>query len=168
MIKEKDGWELWHERFKLGDEVIVITEEDKMFAGKITWDEEGCTLRMPLGKLKHFFWEELVLVCNDGFPVKKLKGADGSASVIKEPTVKSVHNKKTYLPNVSAATFSNRRRRTTGFRDPFLIEDVYMNLINPGLEYDPYSVYEECLTLDAPNGAKGMLWDLDQIFYLGT
>ncbi len=162
-ITSNNAWDLWHERFKLGDEVIIITEDDKMFAGKIRWDDEGCSVRTPLGHHHHFCWEEVTMVCNDGFPVKKLIGADGSASALKEPTVKDVHEPDTYFKSMSAIT---RRRRSGSFRDPFSFEDVYVGIVNPGLKYDPYSLYEECLTLDAPNGARGLLWDLDQIFRL--
>ncbi len=173
MTKKQDAWDLWHKRFKLGDEIIIITEEDKIHGGRLLMVcDDSCALKTLLGKTKLFYWEELVMVCNDGFPVKKLIGADGSESVTKEPSVKYKlppleEPYQSTIPS-SGRTSGRTSGRSIGFRDPFLIESVYIELVNPGIEYNPYSLYEECLCLDAPNGAKGMLWDLDQIFYLGV
>ena len=74
-------WQLFWSMFKNGEEVIIITEHDEFHWGKLNVleDEEHFELLNPVtNKTKKFSWMETIFIAHDGFPVAKLRGADGS------------------------------------------------------------------------------------------
>jgi hypothetical protein len=85
---KKNAWELFEEQFKEGDAVIVILDDDRYDWGTLDWDSVKIILRDPMGRRRaHTYrWEHVVIMCHDGFPVRKLLGADGSRSVMLEKT----------------------------------------------------------------------------------
>ena len=151
-----DAWTLWKERFKVGDWVILIDDLDKMWRGKITgWTPTHCTLVSP-NRSRDFAWDEMRFACHDGFPVRKLLGADGHPSIEDEE----------HLAATIRAEWRDGGFASQGvFGDPFLIEDVTASVVNPG-NFDYNSDYEEVLLLESDDGAKGMLWDFQTVFFI--
>lgn len=82
MDRIKSAWDLFNSAFKLGDEVLLIDDEDKVYWGKLSsFNDDFCVLRRPNGRDTEFKWEYLMFMSHDGFPCKKLLGADGSKSI---------------------------------------------------------------------------------------
>lgn len=79
------AWELYHACFKDGEEVVVIDENDRMHYGNLeTVGEEGCKLhRRGLKDPPLIRWEDVAFISHDGFPVRKLKWADGHRTIEK-------------------------------------------------------------------------------------
>jgi len=172
----KDAWDLFHEMFKEGEDVIIIDEYDKIFWGKISLDKEHPDysfdlLRINKGK-KSFFWHRIRYMGQDGFPLKKLKGADGSSSIELEKSVEAdlrdqIKKLQKRPPEIIVRKpFSVRTRMVFG--DPFMVEDCTVKLFNPGnyglkhyLEDE-----EECLVLKADNGAVAQLYNLPSIYHM--
>ena len=89
-IIHPDAWDLYHSMFKEGDEVVIVTEEEDHFEwGKIKTEKDGCRLTRPGQKSKYFDWDNIRFLAHDGFPVKKLMGADGSKTIEKIDTTKT-------------------------------------------------------------------------------
>lgn len=78
-MKEKPtAWELFWSLFKEGDEVICIDDEDVFHWGRLkTYSEDNFLLCRPY-RQEALHWEDIRFMCHDGFPVRKLTGADGS------------------------------------------------------------------------------------------
>lgn len=73
-------WELYRAAFKEGDEVVIISSFDEYYWGKLeTRGDAGCTLHRPGRKSLDLPWDEIAFMSHDGFPIRKLRGADGSA-----------------------------------------------------------------------------------------
>lgn len=154
------AWELFDRTFSEGDAVIVITEDDEWGWGTLAEiGEHGAQLYRG-SKHCHIYWSDMRFMCHDGFPIKKLKGADGSASIEKMPSqrslVKMVLEKKFGLTELV-------------FSDPFYIEGIVRSILynegNDGPEYFPTD-YEEVLELVAPDGATAHLWALNSVWHV--
>jgi len=76
--EECSTWDLYYSMFKDGDEVIIITEDDDYLWGSVTAINAGAILSRPNKEDKLVPWEDIRFMSHDGFPVKKLMGADGS------------------------------------------------------------------------------------------
>lgn len=76
-----DAWKLWRSMFKDGDEVVAITDDDRVVAGKIKAKPMTCTIKRIGFKAVEIDWDDIRFIAHDGFPVKKLLGADGSATI---------------------------------------------------------------------------------------
>jgi len=79
MKKQIDAWTLWDSMFKEGDNIILITDDDEFKWGKIKRATEG-SLDLKTGQrpVEVIDWDDIRFMAHDGFPVKKLMGADGS------------------------------------------------------------------------------------------
>lgn len=150
------AWQLFNRNFKVGDEVIVVDDDDRVRCGKLkSITERGCYL-VHGNRYTYVYWSDTRFMAHDGFPVRKLMGADGHTTIESEPTAKRV---------VRAGLI--REFGHLVFGDPFLVEQVSGFLHNPGnegLEFDCEDG-EECLDMVAHDGARGMLWHLPTVFY---
>lgn len=158
-----DSWELYKKTFNDGDEVVIITELDKVVYGKLETTKIGCYLkrRNRGGRLVHgrlWLWDQIRFMANDGFPCAQLLGADGNVSIEKEKSVQwSIRTafEEEYGPTC-----------TLVLGDPFIIEGVNATLYNSGNSLGHYDeLDEEVLVMTARDGAKGCLWDLSTVFH---
>ncbi len=171
-----NAWDLYRRCFKEGDEVIVIDDDDRVFWGKLNTEELGITLRHA--KRSHFlYWEDVRFMSHDGFPVRRLVGADGDPSILKEKSAKDAiraaltkefsgrEDKSSYWPTGYRRPIPSFRGR---FGDPFdVLVPCEVELYNSGNTgwYWYGQDYEECLVLTAPDGARAQLFDLSTVFY---
>lgn len=162
-----DAWKLYKECFKDGDIVVIVTEDDSIYYGKLKTEEYGCYIRrknyhnrLQNGRL--FRWEEIRFMAHDGFPCKQLLGADGNKSIEKE------RSKDSKIRKAFQCEFGIES--TIVYGDPFLIENVATILYNSGNtgNYHWDELDEEVLKMIAKDGAKGCLWDLSTIFFFST
>ena len=184
--KAPTSWDLYRSMFKDGDFVVVIDENDDMHWGKIKSTEEHATLSWPgRPRAKPIPWTEIRFISHDGFPVKKLFGADGSRSIEKLDSKKPMQIIRTMLDH----TFCDRcskvkperlmergsyppsctacyRKIYVRFGDPFDIETVRAELVNSGNCGDAWwgEDFEEVLMLYADDGARAQLFDLSTVF----
>lgn len=87
MKKQVDAWTLWDSMFKENDNIVLITDDDEFKWGKIkSADSDFLHLRTPVGRIEVIKWDDIRFVAHDGFPVKKLLGADGSQLIEKLDT----------------------------------------------------------------------------------
>ena len=158
---EASAWELFDRTFSEGDAVIVVTEDDEWGWGTLhDIGESGAQLYRG-SKHCHIYWADMRFMCHDGFPIRKLRGADGSASIEKMPSqrslIKTVLESKKY--GLTELVFS----------DPFYIEGIVRSILynegNDGPEYFPTD-YEEVLELVAPDGATAHLWSLNTVWHV--
>lgn len=90
MNDKKITWqELFLQDFKNGDNVIIVTDDDRFDWGELRIDPEKIRLIQGInnrGKENghEYSYYQLTFICHQGFPVKRLTGADGSQSVLKE------------------------------------------------------------------------------------
>ena len=83
-MNKKITWrESFEMDFKKGDEVIFILDDDRFDWGIIDWDNEEVKLIKGPNKWHKYWWNQVVFACHDGFPIRKLSGADGSISAMK-------------------------------------------------------------------------------------
>lgn len=152
------AWELFDRTFKEGDDVIVVMDDDSWAWGQLK-DPGPEGVLLERGTLtKNVFWDEIRFMCHDGFPVKKLKGADGSASIIRLPSQRG--RVRTLLRRLGLKELI--------FSDPFYIGGIVKaSLFNEGNQ-DPIHFAtddEEVLELVAPDGAVAHLWDLKTVWH---
>lgn len=160
----KDAWRIFCECFKEGDEVFVVSDDDEVFWGRLGPLEEqdsDFVLHRP-GGIKHSIpWMATRWVSHDGFPVRKLLGADGSASIEKDISQGVNQN---LLEAIRTAAPRIKRAR---FGDPFEFENVISSeLHNAGLTGLQHfcKATEETLVLTAKCGAQAVLYDLPSLF----
>jgi len=144
-----DAWKLFKKLYKQNDYVLVIDEFDKRFFGKMKYDDEGLHLTKIDGIRKYLYWDQIRFMCHDGFPVKKLLGADGSDTIELESPV-DLNKLITYLS-----------AKRLVFSDPYMIENVTSKYIQT---YDG-NFTEDILLLKSKDGAVGLLYDLNRIYY---
>lgn len=181
MKKKVTAWDLFEGSFKQGDIVVVITDYDRFHWGKMFYDSTDCTLIRPGGKKEMIPWNNVRFISHDGFPVKKLSGADGSKLIEKintgdiQTTIKNalVFNLCNDCEALTENTFRcdscqklADKRRSMRIGDPFDIEGVYPFLVREGawagLSWDNPNA--ECLHLIAPGEAMGQLFDLKTVY----
>ncbi len=179
--KQVDAWTLYWSMFNDGDEVYLITENDEVFWGKVYAHDTHCILKRPSRLSLQFNWAEVRFMSHDGFPVKKLMGADGSWLIERIDTTDTqaaIRTALTYtdlahviprikLPRAKVRTYlaPAHRRQSYCFGDPFFIEDCTSKLFNPGVTFAIDGHFEETLVLQHKGGAGGLLWDLKHIYY---
>jgi len=181
-----DCWDLFLRDFHEGDEVVFICGEDEFYWGRLIFPkslverDNGFILRDVHGRERAFLWDDVAFMAHDGFPVKQLKGADGSPSVFDEShrsslrqmagifaedlrnndfgTVKEILEQNEHEAQVEEEHQRRMRRRLT-IGDPYLIENV---TVDPFLVYlrdfPEYGWLEQCVVLRADDGAVGMLY----------
>ena len=158
-MNQRSAWELFLSNFLLGQDVVVITDEDEFFAGKLVLvAEDYCIIRGPNEEYK-LEWLNIRFMAHDGFPVRQLKGADGSKSIEKIDTTETQE-----LIRDSLQKESYKMRAVIG--DPFEIDVVESRLWNPGMSGPRCwgHKFEETLVLTAPDGAVGLLYDIPTIY----
>jgi len=173
------GWELFESCFKEGDEVVVIDEDDRFHWGKAAFNEQGFALYRP-GKATAFLWDQVRFMAHDGFPVRKILGADGSTSI----ELLDTEDTQEAIREVLTEEFSGKRI-SARLGDPFDVEDVVAKLFHAGNSGPNYwnrfynSVLgryfsedhreaawerEEVILLESRDGAKAELWDIPTIY----
>ena len=85
-MKTDNLWDLFHSHFIIGQELMLLDSDDKVYIGKyIGVSDDGITLKTVfLGKQLFFDWTDIRFLGHDGFPIRKVFGADGSHSLEKE------------------------------------------------------------------------------------
>jgi len=151
-----NAWKLYWNMFQDGDEVVIITEDDKMAWGEIKARGNGCWLKRYCYKDKFFDWDEIRFMAHDGFPVRKLMGADGSKNIEKLQT-EDVQNQ---IREGLGLEYEEKKLKRIVYSDPFMIDSCKAKLVNKGNVWVPGSLnlHEEVLLLKSDDGAKGMLW----------
>lgn len=184
-----DGWELVYKHFKGGDSIIFIDAWDVLYYGTLMYlpGPEGFKkfiLKSLTGKLERHSWADVRFMSHDGFPIKKLTGADGSKLVEQIDTtevqqaIRNVidhilcYNCKTMILEEDAIKrrgdyYCSTCVKTIVFRDPYIIEGVNALLLNKGNEGEFFTNHpdEECIFLTAKDGAKGILYETSTIFH---
>jgi hypothetical protein len=153
------AWELFDRTFNEGDAVIVITEEDTWAWGTLRdIGDQGALLKQG-NKYRSIGWADMRFMCHDGFPIRKLKRADGSSSIEKMPSqrnlIRTVLEKRFGLTELV-------------FSDPFYIEGIVRAILYNEGNDDPnfwYTDNEEVLELVAPDGATAHLWSLATVWH---
>lgn len=186
------SWDLYRSMFSDGDFVVVIDENDDMHWGKIKATETHAILSWhSRPQPKVIPWTQIRFMAHDGFPVKKLMGADGSTSIekcdSKEP-MRIIRKLLTHSLCVSCEKLIEDKNMDPmsgrvgkpldecktcwklsrhRFGDPFDIEPVRSRLYYPGNCGDEWwgEDFEEVLMLHADNGAKAQLFDLSTVFF---
>lgn len=186
---EENVWKLFNSHFKEGDDVVFIDDSDVMTAGKMVgFDDIGCYLKSPWsGRNTFHFWEDIRFMAHDGFPVKKLRGADGSKLIEQIDTTdikKALVDATTYKGCDKCGRVIDRRAqygmcakcyniwraemaRPTVFGDPFMIEAGRGILFNEGSKSNG-GYFDECLVLQAADGAWAELYDLSTVYFFGA
>ena len=182
----RSAWIEFNDMFKNNDDVVIVTDDDEFIWGKLTIGYNGCELKSLNKKKKFYSWDIVRFIAHDGFPVKKLKGADGSASIElldtskKVEYIRAIHGnslklkRKKVLEKLELSKLKPKSdepwvdfRNYITFGDPFLIEGIKETvLINIGNSCWSFSdtKYEETLILKANNGTGGLLYDLPTIY----
>ncbi len=159
MNKKVDAWTLFKKTYKQNDYVLVITDDDNVYFGRMKYYDEGLSLTETMGRKQFLYWDAIRFICHDGFPVEKLKGADGSDTI---ELLESVSTEKLIMDSLE-----NLDIGTLVFSDPFLIENVtskYVQTFYPGDKvWQPET--EELLLMQSNDGAVGMLYELNQIYH---
>jgi len=159
-----NAWDLFLRTFHVGDEIVLITEDDRWFWGILHgWTQDVCILRKPRRQsTREVAWENVAFMCHDGFPVSKLKGADGSASIELEEDIREG------LRAVFSRLRGKAKLQELVIGDPHLIEGpVSAILYNQGNEgWDHYDKdNEEVMDLVSTDGAHAHLWQLDRVYH---
>ena len=182
--QEMDAWELFWDSFSLNDEVLAIDDQDNITQGKlIEVHDDGCHILTPKAHSPtHLWWIDIRFFSHVGFPVRKLGGADGSSKIIHEPNraaqIRQNHKELMgalahleqgplmELKGIVEQTLT-KTPATVVFGDPFLIEAVAPTLLNTGMDAPELWAEdgEECLVLEARDGARGMLYDLNTVYH---
>jgi hypothetical protein len=68
------AWKLFMKDFKNGQSVVIITEDERFDWGTLQYTEETVTLTSGLRPPKTYHWNQIVFMCHDGFPVRKVFG----------------------------------------------------------------------------------------------
>jgi hypothetical protein len=187
------AWALFHELFKVGDDVVLVDAWDTMLAGRLVQiSETGCSIRPALPEKWNrktrqdvdYKWEDIRFMSQMGFPVSKLMGADDSPSIEQLDTTdlqealrftlmnEYDHISGTWDVHPQVASMVYRKPRRAGqivFGDPFLVEDVEVSLYNPGNCGDAWwgEDFEETLVLHHPGtGKSAHLWSLDTVYHV--
>jgi hypothetical protein len=154
-------WYLLEEFLEQSDEAILVLVDESIEFGRIVqYDDEFCSLQSQRGT-KIIRWLDVRFMSHDGFPVRKLFGADGSASIEKQDN-KRTQRKLRIMPDVLDIEVQ--------FGDPFITQAVQATLVNAGNSgpaWWPGSAgeeFEECLILHAEDGAIAHLFDIPTVY----
>lgn len=182
-MADPKGWELFYSCFKEGDEVVVIDVNDKFWWGRFH-DLPGNEFELRTdGRVWVLDVNEIRFMAHDGFPVRKVLGAEGSSTIEQIDT----EDTQAAIRQALRLEYPEWEQRTVGhvrFADPFDIENVNARLYHPGnsgLRYwsrfwseavgyfsDSHREAgyedEECLVLTSRDGAKAELWDLTTVY----
>ena len=163
MANKFNAWKIYWDMFRDGDQVIIVDEDDKVHWGKITAHEYTCVLKRLDGSEDEFHWDEIRFICKDGFPVRKLLGADGNKNILKMNTDDTQKIVRTALDQ----EYHTEKKKKVVFGDPFMIENVQAKIYNAGTIWTPghANLYEEHVCLKSDDGAEAILWGVPTIFF---
>ena len=189
-----DAWRLFYNLFKEGDAVVIVADNDEFLWGKLDRVRpDGCVIKnnsysREYYEMNYFVpWNEIRFMAHDGFPVKKLMGADGSKSI-------ELLSGLSDIPTAIRASLWSPNRKTlreqegeefrrthiwvvdddggggfhsASFGDPFYVENISMTLLNKGNTGEKYEddLYEEVIVCKSRDGAMGLLYDLGTIYH---
>lgn len=85
------AWDLFNRCFKTNEKVFVIDDKDNIYWGRLgLQDSDTFTLTRSGGICVELHWWDMRWMSHDGFPVRKLYGADGSQSIESEDSVMDI------------------------------------------------------------------------------
>lgn len=163
MSDQVDQWDLFHSQFKDGEDVVIILDDDTARQGKLTAIEQGALIQPPGAKVPTLYhWNRIQFISHDGFPVRKLLGADGSETIAKLDTT------NTELAIREALLDGPLKKAQAVFRDPWFFEDCSFQLVNAGRRewIHTQRCVGETLLLQSKDGAQAQLYDLAGIYWL--
>jgi hypothetical protein len=185
-----DAWGLVYKCFKEGEEVIFIDNDDFLYFGKLIYLKGQelkymFMLRKKDGTTTKFLWSDVRFMAHDGFPIRRLAGADGSKLAEQIDTTDIQHaireiaeyticfECKTKIKKEDVVIkrynkYCSSCAKTIVFNDPYMIEGVNITLFNKGNEGIAFTNHpdEECLLLIAKDNAKAILYETSTIFHL--
>lgn len=165
-----DQWDLYRMCFEEGQEVVLIGEDDQVWAGSLKTTPEAAILRHGRGTKNTVVpWIQCRFMCHDGFPYKKLRGKFTDKFLVEKlekanaaRVVRHVLHEHGISEEVPMVV------RHAIFGDPFeTTQPVVARLHNSG-NIGPYwycQDLEECVILTAPDGAKAQLFDLATVLH---
>ncbi len=174
------GWQLFESCFEKHDEVVAIDVFDVIHWGRLEdITDYGCELVRPGGHRQQLSWDDIRFMAHDGFPVRKILGADGSSTIERLDTADT----QAAIRHSLGMEFPRRQLSRLRFGDPFDVEPTEARLFhsgNSGLDYwgkfaGPCGYYseahrelghenEEVLVLRSKDGAMAELWDMTTIY----
>lgn len=189
-----DAWTLFNSCFQEGDEVLVITEEDRVFWGLLVGTtEKGVMLKKRYypEKVRFYEWDSIRFMCQDGFPVSKLMASPSDRYIEQLDTIDTVAYIRRALVSKEckdcgkliedyagfdagsgycAKCKSQRWNKTVYFGDPFRCEGINFDLLaNPGNDGPWFwgnTKYLETLVLSSQEGRRALLWDLSTVIHV--
>jgi len=83
----KDILTLMNRCFDRSERVVLITDQDEFSSGRFALSAQGLTIKRDNSKTSRLYdWHETAFVCHEGYPIRELKGADGSSSILSKPS----------------------------------------------------------------------------------
>ena len=77
---------LYRSQFKDGELVVVEDDNGDFHWGKLETGDESIKLKRP-GRAVELFWDEILFIAHDGFPVKRIRGmSEETATILAEQT----------------------------------------------------------------------------------
>ncbi len=155
------AWDVFDRMFKEGNEVIIIDDLDKFHWGKIQyWDDHSVTLYRTGGSRKRIPWLNVALIANDGFPARKLFGADGSSSAEKEKSVAET------IRGALKQQFHLKVSRRFIIRDPFEVVCDSAQLFNEGNADGHWCKEDEEFILLRKDDAVALIYDIPSLLFM--
>ena len=148
--------------FPNGCKVVVVDSEDRLFWGKLTWDEWSVTVERR-GKSDRITWERVEFICQDQVEFHKVKGPMPGEDEIREQVAYDI---RTSLDWTAKEFLKRTRPRPARLRrgDPWEIEGD-MSIHNVGNDGPQHWGEEtaETIVVRQPSGIA-MLWAIDTVF----
>jgi len=83
--------------FATGEDVVIVTENDKKIGGKLYPQKGGKFLLKSAKGVERILWlSEMRFIGQDGFEITKLKGADGSPSIMRTDNTQLIDTLRNY------------------------------------------------------------------------
>ena len=138
---------LYRSAFKEGDLVVLEDDVGNYYWGKLKTDELGIWLIRP-GRSKFFYWDDVLFMAHDGFPVQRIKNMSQveAERLSKMTPTKAIRD---YLENIPQTT----NRMVMGGGCPFSFEFDAAILLNRGQVGNWGEDTEEVGILTAKDGA---------------
>ena len=162
------AWEIWREQFTDGEEIVVLDEHERLWRG--THEATETHLIVNPGRIREarIRWVDVAFVAHDGFPARKLMGADGSHAAELIDTESTTSALRQFFRLANDPELKRPRRVRVAFSDPWWIDGAEGVLHFPGNDGPEHWVQdeEEVLVLRACDGARAVLWSMDSVFHL--
>lgn len=71
MSGDTSAWDVWEKDFKRGDEVILVDDNTMLDWGILDYDDKDIILTSGLRPARRYPHHKIVLICHDGFPMRK-------------------------------------------------------------------------------------------------